>query len=112
MPGLALQHNYCGIHAATCSSQPSCPGAGSSFPLRLPLAARGMGRGRHQADVHHADEAEGQEWWQKPKIAAPPYLARQMSKWFYDTSAGAATGAARYGSFVGEGFGLLVVSYR
>jgi hypothetical protein len=30
-----------------------------------------------------------------------PYLARQMSKWFYDTSTGAATGAARCGSFVG-----------
>jgi hypothetical protein len=29
------------------------------------------------------------------------YLARQMSKWFYDTYIGAATGAARCGSFVG-----------
>jgi hypothetical protein len=48
----------------------------------------------------------------KTKNSSSPYLARQMSKWFYDTSAGAATGAARYGSFVGEGFGLLVVSYR
>jgi hypothetical protein len=27
-----------------------------------------------------------------------------VSKWFYDTSTGAATGAARYGSFVGNGF--------
>jgi hypothetical protein len=27
--------------------------------------------------------------------------ARQMSKWFYDTSTGAATGAARCGSFAG-----------
>jgi hypothetical protein len=34
-----------------------------------------------------------------------------MSKWFYDTSTGAATGAARCGSFVREGFGLLVVRY-
>jgi hypothetical protein len=34
-----------------------------------------------------------------------------MSKLFYDTSTGAATGATRCGSFVGEGFGLLVVSY-
>jgi hypothetical protein len=34
-----------------------------------------------------------------------------LSKWFYDTSTGAATGAARYGSFVGGGFGLLVASY-
>jgi hypothetical protein len=30
-----------------------------------------------------------------------PYLTRQMSKWFYDTSTGAAKGAARCGSFVG-----------
>jgi hypothetical protein len=34
-----------------------------------------------------------------------------MSKWFYDTSTGAATGAARCGSFVGERFGLLVVGH-
>jgi hypothetical protein len=30
-----------------------------------------------------------------------PFLARQMSKWFYDTSTGAVTEAARCGSFVG-----------
>jgi hypothetical protein len=30
---------------------------------------------------------------------------------FYDTFTGAATGAARCGSFVGDGFGLLVTSY-
>jgi hypothetical protein len=34
-----------------------------------------------------------------------------MSKWFSDTSIGAAIGAARCGSFVREGFGLLVASY-
>jgi hypothetical protein len=34
-----------------------------------------------------------------------------MSKWFYDTSTVAATGAARYGSFVGGDFGLLVASF-
>jgi hypothetical protein len=34
-----------------------------------------------------------------------------LSKWFYDTSTGATTGAARCGSFVGKGFSLLVVSY-
>jgi hypothetical protein len=34
-----------------------------------------------------------------------------MSKRFYDTSTDAATGAARCGSFVGEGFGLLVIGY-
>jgi hypothetical protein len=64
-------------------------------------------------DVHHGDEAEDQEWWQKPKIAAlPPFLTRQMSNWFHDTPIDDATGAARYGSFIGESFGLLVVSYR
>jgi hypothetical protein len=33
------------------------------------------------------------------------------TSWFYDTFTGAATGAACCGSFVGEGFGLLVTSY-
>jgi hypothetical protein len=37
----------------------------------------------------------------------PPFLARQMSKWFYDTFTGAATRAAHCGSFVG---GVLVSS--
>jgi hypothetical protein len=45
-------------------------------------------------------------------LTYPPVLVRQMSMSFYDTSTSAATGAARCGSFVGEGFGLLVVSYR
>jgi hypothetical protein len=35
-----------------------------------------------------------------------------ISKQFYDTFTGVATGAARYGSFVGEVFGRLVASYR
>jgi hypothetical protein len=35
-----------------------------------------------------------------------------LSKWFCDTSTGAAIGAARYGSFVGKAFSLLVVSSR
>jgi hypothetical protein len=35
-----------------------------------------------------------------------------VSKWFYDTSTSAATGAAHCGSFVGGGFDLLVVSYE
>jgi hypothetical protein len=34
-----------------------------------------------------------------------------MLKWFYDTSTGAATGAACCGSFVVEGFDFLVASY-
>jgi hypothetical protein len=33
-------------------------------------------------------------------------MARQMSKWFYDISTGAATGAAHCGSFVGKAFSL------
>jgi hypothetical protein len=35
-----------------------------------------------------------------------------MSKWFYDTSTGAATGAAPKWFFVGESFDLLVASYE
>jgi hypothetical protein len=46
------------------------------------------------------------------KLTASPFLARQMSKWFYDASTEAATGAARCGSFVGKVFSLLVVSSR
>jgi hypothetical protein len=38
------------------------------------------------------------------------FLARQMSKWFYDASTGTATRAAHCGSFVGEGLGLSDVS--
>jgi hypothetical protein len=61
-------------------------------------------------DIHHGDEADNQEWWQEPKTNTP-YLACKMSKWFYDTSIGAVTEAARCGSFVGKCFSLLVVSY-
>jgi hypothetical protein len=64
-------------------------------------------------DFHHDYEAE------KPRISgkyckltASPYLVRQMLKWFYDTSTGAATGATRCGSFMGKAFSLLVVSSR
>jgi hypothetical protein len=35
-----------------------------------------------------------------------------LSKWFYDTSTGAATGAVRCGFFIGKVFSLLVVSSR
>jgi hypothetical protein len=38
-------------------------------------------------------------------------LASRLSKWFYDTSVGAATGAAHCVSFIGNGFSLLVISY-
>jgi hypothetical protein len=43
--------------------------------------------------------------------SADPFLVHQMLKWFYDTSTAASTGAARCGSFIGGGFGLLVTSY-
>jgi hypothetical protein len=39
------------------------------------------------------------------------YAILCVSKRFYDTSIGAATGAAHCGPFVGEDFGLLVASY-
>jgi hypothetical protein len=38
-------------------------------------------------------------------------MLTQLSKWFCDTFTGAATGAARCGSFVEEGFCFLVASY-
>jgi hypothetical protein len=40
------------------------------------------------------------------------FLVCQISKWFYDTCTGAATGAVRCGSFSGKAFSLLVVSSR
>jgi hypothetical protein len=40
-----------------------------------------------------------------------PFLARQISKWFYDTSTGTATRAARCGSFISEGLSRLGSSY-
>jgi hypothetical protein len=43
---------------------------------------------------------------QLPVSRQNPYLAYQMSKWFYDTSTGAATVAARCGSFVGKAISL------
>jgi hypothetical protein len=45
-----------------------------------------------------------------PEKHQAPYLVRQISKWFCDTFTGAATATARCGSFIGGGFGLLVVS--
>jgi hypothetical protein len=43
---------------------------------------------------------------QLPVSRQNPYLAHQISKWFYDTSTGAATGAAHCGSFAGKAFSL------
>jgi hypothetical protein len=39
-----------------------------------------------------------------------PFLAHQMSNWFYDTSTGTATRAVHCGSLFGKGFRLLVVN--
>jgi hypothetical protein len=46
-----------------------------------------------------------------PVISLSSILSSLLSKWFYYTSIGAATGAAHCDSFVGNDFGLLVVSY-
>jgi hypothetical protein len=48
-------------------------------------------------NVHHGDEVGKTKNGEKRR----PFLARQISKWFYDTSTGAATGATHCGSFVG-----------
>jgi hypothetical protein len=49
-------------------------------------------------NAHHDDEAE------KPRTTkCTPYLARQMLKWFYDTSTGAATGAVSLWFFCWRG---------
>jgi hypothetical protein len=47
-----------------------------------------------------------------PQANCFPHLARQISKWFCDTSTEAATGVVCCGSFVGKAFSLLVVSSR
>jgi hypothetical protein len=51
-------------------------------------------------------ELEPQEQWEKPT-----YLARQISKWFYDTSTSTATRVAQCGSEFGEGLDRLCSSY-
>jgi hypothetical protein len=48
---------------------------------------------------------------QRPPPKLETLMADQMSKWFCDTSTGAATGVARCGSFVVKRFSLLVISY-
>jgi hypothetical protein len=48
---------------------------------------------------------------QSPTHKNPPRLREQTSDpWFYDTSTGAATGAARCGSFAGKAFSLFSYS--
>jgi hypothetical protein len=41
-----------------------------------------------------------------PERQKNPFLTRQMSKWFYDTSTGTATRAAPLWFFIGEGLSL------
>jgi hypothetical protein len=50
-------------------------------------------------------ERQSRKWWCRKWVWV------SLSKWFYDTFTGAATGAAHCGSFVGGVFGLLVASY-
>jgi hypothetical protein len=45
------------------------------------------------------------------QVATSNVSVQSLLKWFYDTSTGTATRAARCGSFVGEGLGLSDVSY-
>jgi hypothetical protein len=71
--------------------------------------ARGVGGGCFRVDVHHGDEAENQER-SKELNPLPPFLMRQISKWFYDTFIDTATGAARCDSLFRGGFGLLDAS--
>jgi hypothetical protein len=52
------------------------------------------------------DSATPQVTWKEARE-----LGVNLSKWFYDTSTRAATGAARCGSFVGKAFSLLVVAH-
>jgi hypothetical protein len=61
--------------------------------------------GGYGVDVDHGDEAEKQE--QRKKA---PFLARQILKWFYDTSTDTATRADHCGSLFEKGFDHLVVS--
>jgi hypothetical protein len=60
---------------------------------------------------HHGDDDMVQQKHRFQRNIKPPYLTRQMSKWFYDTFTGATIGASHCGSFVREGFGLLVATY-
>jgi hypothetical protein len=91
---------------ATSASGSFRPGVGSDLHLSLLLSVRGVRGGNYGVYVHHVDEAE------TPRTMKSPYLVRQMSKWFYNTSTGTATGAVNCGSFVGEGLDISDVSYR
>jgi hypothetical protein len=72
----------------------SRPRAGSGLSLSLLLSARGMRGGSHGMDIHHGVDAG------TPRMTKPPFLVRQMSKWFYDTSTSTSTRAVRCGSLL------------
>jgi hypothetical protein len=94
-------------HELACGSEPAWEhGEGEAVAERQRPRASGCeaamsSRGRR----HGVVEASLPEKYQAP------FLVRQMSKQFYDNSTGAVIGAAHCGSFVGEGFDLLVTSY-
>jgi hypothetical protein len=67
---------------------------------------RGVRGGSNGMNVHHGDEAK------TPRTTKTPFLARQMSKWFYDTSTGTATRAARCGSLLERAWLAQCVSYE
>jgi hypothetical protein len=93
-------------HELICGSEPAWEhGEGGAVAEWQPPRASGCEAATSsQGRQHRVVEASLSEKHQ------PPFLARQMSKWFYDTFIGAAIGAACCGYFVREGFGLLVVS--
>jgi hypothetical protein len=94
-------------HELTCGSEPVWEhGEGEAVAEQQPPRASGC-----EAITSSQGRRLGVVEASLPEKHQAPYLARQMSKWFYDISTGAATGADRCGSFVREGFGLLVASY-
>jgi hypothetical protein len=102
---LCSNHSRRGARAATSASGSFYPRAGSDLPLSLLLTARGVRGSSYEVYVHHVGEAR------TPRTTKALFLAHQMLKWFYDTSNSTATRPSHYGSFVGDGLGLLYVSY-
>jgi hypothetical protein len=102
---LCSSHGCHGARAATSTSGSSRPGAGSDPPLCFLLSVRGVRGSNYGVYIHLLVKLEHQ------KRQKSPYLARQMSKWFYDTSTGTAMRASNCCSFVREGLGLSYVSY-
>jgi hypothetical protein len=75
-------------------------GAGSDLSLSLLYWLRGVRGSSDGVYVHHV----AQSW--NTQNDKKPFLTRQMSKWFYDTSTGTATRAASLWFFVGVGLSL------